>query len=122
MATPWPDKPCPYCLQIITDLLLEMVPDAQQGTSDYRAINDRKPGGAITCVYCQEAVEYDLNGEDLVRSSRIPLRYSRAKTEGRAKSYGQVFLNHANTTPAEWAEQDKGMAGAFRGYHLAEDP
>jgi|ERR1043165_5264029 hypothetical protein len=122
MATPWPDKPCPHCQQIITDLLLEMVPDGEQTTADYKAINDRKPGGAITCPYCQAAVEYDANGEDLVQSSRTPLRYSRGKTEGRARSYGTVFLNKTNMTPEEWAEHDKGMAGAFRGYRFAEDP
>jgi hypothetical protein len=122
MATPWPDKPCPYCQRIITDLLIEMVPDTDQGTADYKAINDRKPGGAVTCPYCQEAIEYDSNGEDLVRSNRIPLRYSRTKTEDRAKSDGQVFLNKSNTTPEEWVEHDKGMLGAFHGYKYAEDP
>jgi hypothetical protein len=122
MATPWPDKPCPYCQQVITDLLLEMVPDADRATPDYRAINDRKPGGAITCPYCQQGVEYDVNGEDLVRSGRMPLRFSRAKTEARAKRFGEVFLNQTDTTPDEWAEQDKGMPGAFRGYQYAEDP
>ncbi len=122
MATPWPDKPCPFCLQNIPDLLLEMTPDAASAMPEYKAINDRKPGGAITCPYCQEAIEYDQNGEDLVRSVRIPLRYSRAKTESRAASFGQIFLNKPNATPAEWAEHDKGMAGAFRDYRYAEDP
>jgi hypothetical protein len=122
MATPWPDKPCPYCHQVITDLLLEMVPDEEQSTPEFKAINDRKPGGAITCPYCQQAVEYDANGEDLSRSDLIPLRYSRVKTEGRAQRFGQVFLNNANTTPKEWAEHDKGMPGAFSGYRYAEDP
>lgn len=122
MATPWPDKPCPHCQQTITDLLLEMVPDEHVGSADYKAINDRKPGGAITCPYCQHAVEYALNGEDLVQSHRIPLRYSRAKTEDRAIAYGKIFLSRGNTTPEEWAEQDKGMPGAFRNYRYAEDP
>jgi hypothetical protein len=122
MATPWPDKPCPHCLQVITDLLLEMVPDPEKVNADYRAINSRTPGGAITCPYCQQAVEYDTNGEDLVKSDRIPLRYSRAKTEARAQSYGQIFLNQPNTSAEEWAEHDKGMAGAFRDYRYAEDP
>jgi hypothetical protein len=122
MATPRPDKPCPYCHQIITDLLLEMVPDADQATPDYAAINNRKPGGAITCPYCQGAVEYDVNGDDLVRSSRAPLRYSRAKTEGRANGYAQLFLNQASATPEVWADHDRGMPGALRGYRFAEDP
>jgi hypothetical protein len=122
MATPWPDKPCPYCGRIITDLLIEMVRDVDQASADYKALNDRNPGGAITCPYCQEVVEYDPNGEDLVRSRRTPLRYSRPKTEDRAKQYGQVFLNQPNTTPAEWVDHDKGMAGALRGYRYAEDP
>jgi hypothetical protein len=122
MATPWPDKPCPHCQQTITDLLSEMVPDADQATPDYRAINARQSGGAITCPYCQGAVEYDPNGEDLVASRRTPLRYSRTKTEDRARKYGQVFLNKADTTPEEWVADDKGMPGALRGYRYAEDP
>jgi hypothetical protein len=122
MATPWPDKPCPYCGQTITDLLMEMVPDADQTTSDYKAINDRKPGGAVACPHCEGAVEYDPNGEDLVQSSRTPLRYSRAKAEDRARRYGQVFLNKPDATPEEWVADDKGMPGALRGYRYAEDP
>ena len=122
MATPWPDKPCPHCQQTITDLLSEMVPDSDQATPDYRALNARKPGGAITCPYCQGALEYDPNGEDLVFSRQTPLRYSRAKTEDRAKKYGQVFLNKADITPEEWIADDKGMPGALRGYRYAEDP
>jgi hypothetical protein len=65
--------------------------------------------------------EYDQNREDLVRSSRTPLRYSRAKTEERAKVFGQVFLNQPDTSPEEWAAQDKGMPGAFGGYRYSED-
>lgn len=121
MATPWPDKPCPHCQQIITDLLIEMVSDADQATPHYRALNGRSPGGAITCPYCQGAVEYDPNGEDLVVASRTPLHYSREKTEDRARKYGQVFLNKADATPEEWISDDKGMAGALRGYKYAED-
>jgi hypothetical protein len=122
MATPWPDKPCPYCQGIITDLLMEMVLDADQKTAEYQAINSRKPGGAVTCPYCQGAIEYDMNGEDLVQSMRVPLRYSRLKMEDRAKCYGQVFLNKSDATPEEWVEHDKAMSGAFRRYKYAEDP
>jgi hypothetical protein len=67
-------------------------------------------------------VEYDSNGEDLVASSRTSLRYSRAKTEARAKQYGQVFLNKPDATPEEWLADDKGMPGALGGYRYAEDP
>jgi hypothetical protein len=122
MSTPWPDKPCPYCGNTITDLLTELVPDAQQVTQEYGALIGRRPGGAITCVYCEEAIEYDLNGNDLLRSNRTPLRYSRQKTEDRARRYGQVFLNKADTTPEEWVADDKGMLGALAGYRYAEDP
>src|SRR5437870_967551 len=99
MATPWPDKPCPFCGQTITDLLMEMVPDADQASVDYQAINYRMPGGAVTCPYCQGAVEYHPNGEDLVQSHRVPLRYSRPKTADRSKRSGQVFLNKGDATP-----------------------
>jgi hypothetical protein len=98
-----------------------MVPDTERGTAEYRAINDRKPGGAITCPYCQESVEYDTNGDDLVKSKRVPLRYSRPKTEARAQGHGRVFLNKQDTSSEEWVEHDKGMPGAFRGYKYAED-
>jgi len=99
-----------------------MVPDADQNTPDYRAITARQPGGAITCPYCQGAVEYDSNGEALVASRRTPLRYSQAKTEDRAKKYGQVFFNKPDTTAEEWIADDKGMLGALQGYRYAEDP
>lgn len=121
MATPWPDRPCPSCSQTITDLLSEMVLDADQRTPAYKALNSRAPGGAITCPYCQVAVEYDVNGEDLVVSSSDPLRYSRAKTEERARLYGLVFLNKPDVSPEEWLADDKGMRGALRGYWYAED-
>jgi hypothetical protein len=101
---------------------MEMVPDADQVTADYRAINNRQPGGAVTCPYCQKAVEYHSNGDDLVQSNCVPLRYSRLKTEDRARRYGQVFLNKIDATPEEWVAHDKGMPGAFQGYKYAEDP
>jgi hypothetical protein len=101
---------------------MEMVPDAEQTSADYRAINLRMPGGAVTCPYCQGAVEYHPNGEDLVQSNRVALRYSRPKTEDRSRRYGQVFLNKGDATPEEWVAHDKGMTGALRGYRYAEDP
>jgi hypothetical protein len=99
-----------------------MVPDADQATSDYKAVCSRKPGGAITCPYCQGAVEYDTNGQALIASRRTPLRYSRVKSEDRARQYGRVFLNKPDATPEEWLADDKGMPGALRGYRYAEDP
>jgi hypothetical protein len=101
---------------------MEMVPDQDQITTDYKSVVGRRPGGAIACPYCQNAIEYDANGEDLVQSSRIPLRYSRVKTEDRARNFGQVFLNKGDTSPDEWVAADKGMSGAFVGYRYAEDP
>jgi hypothetical protein len=101
---------------------MEMVPDSTQVTAEYRAIATRQPGGAVTCPYCQNAVEYEANGEDLIQSNLVPLRYSRAKAEDRARTYGQAFLNKTDATPEEWAEHDKGMPGAFRGHRYAEDP
>ena len=121
MATPWPDKPCPHCGETITDLVMEMVPDPDQSTSEYAAIVNRKPGGAVTCPYCEGAMEYAANGDDLVQSTKEPLRYSRPKTEERARRYGEVFLNRHDVTPEEWAGHDKGMVGAFKGSRYAED-
>ena len=121
MATPWPDKPCPHCQQVITDLLSEMVHNSRQATPEYAAIVGRKPGGAITCPYCQGSVEYSSNGEDLVPSDREPLRYSRSKMEERAAKFGQAFMASADTIPEEWVRVDRGMPGALRGYKYWED-
>ncbi len=59
---PWPDQPCPYpgCGQPIRDLLAEMVPSADQAKPEFKALVGQTPGGAITCPYCQRAVEYDM--------------------------------------------------------------
>jgi len=103
------------------DLVMEMVPNELQSTPDYLAIVDRRPGGAVACPYCQGAIEYHENGEDLIQSDRSPLRYSRPKTEMRAKRYGEVFLGKDDATPEEWLAHDKAMPGAFRGYRYAED-
>jgi hypothetical protein len=59
---------------VIRDLLAEMVPNADQATPEFRALVGQMPGGAITCPYCQRAVEYDLAGQSLVISAQTPLR------------------------------------------------
>jgi hypothetical protein len=73
---------------VIRDLLAEMVANADQATPEFRAVVGQAPGGAITCPYCQRAVEYDSGGQSLAVSARTPLRYSRAKMELRARDYG----------------------------------
>jgi hypothetical protein len=87
---PWPHQACPHpsCGQEIRDLLAEMVPNADQATPAFRALVTQTPGGAITCPFCQQGVEYDVDGQSLVVSVRTPLRYSRAKMEIRARDYG----------------------------------
>jgi hypothetical protein len=117
---PWPIKPCPHCENIITDLLSEMVPDSDQMSADFKALVDRKPGGAITCPYCQGAVEYADNGDDLVVSQRVPLRYSRGKVEARAAEFAKLFPG-TDASPQAWISSDKGMAGALAKYRYAED-
>lgn len=71
MASPWPDQPCPHpgCLHHIRDLLAEMVPNEDQAKPEFKAVVGQKPGGAITCPYCQGAVEYDVDGKTLVISA-----------------------------------------------------
>src|SRR3989440_5151690 len=78
---PWPFQPCPHtgCGQEIRDLLAEMVPNADQAKPEFRALVGQTPGGAITCPYCQRALEYDRDGQTLVVSAQTPLRYSRTK-------------------------------------------
>lgn len=119
MATPWPNQPCPYCGERLTDLLAEMVEPTRKGSAEQKALINTQPGGAITCPYCQSAIEYNATGS-LVVSSLVPLRYSRPLIEKRAIDFGQHFLGR-NLTPEEWIEVDKAMPGALQGYRYAED-
>ena len=107
---------------MIRDLLAEMVPNADQAGPEFRAVVGQTPGGAITCPYCQRAVEYDGNGRSLVISARTPLRYSRAKMELRARDYGsQKSPPDPVMTPERWVAEEKLMPGALRGYTYVED-
>jgi hypothetical protein len=121
---PWLYQPCPHpdCVRHITDLLAEMVPDPERATPDFKAIMRREPGGAITCPFCERAVEFNIGGTALTVSSRTPLRYSPTKTELRAVDYGmQLDPPHPDMTPVERIAQDKLMSGALHGYVYAED-
>ncbi|MBI3824180.1 MAG: hypothetical protein HY289_16050 [Planctomycetes bacterium] len=124
VMAPWPNQPCPHpaCAQPITDLLVEMVPDADRTGLEFKAILQQRPGGAITCPYCQGAVEYDRSGNALTASDRIPLRYSRVKMETRAADYGvQRIPPDLSMTPEQWIAEEKLMSGALQGYLYAED-
>jgi hypothetical protein len=121
---PWPDQPCPHsgCGQQIRDLLAEMVPNADQTKPEFRALVGQSPGGAITCPYCQRAVEYHTDGQALVISAQTPLRYSRVKMEMRAGDYGnQKKPPDSTMTPEQWVAEEKLMPGALRGYTYVED-
>jgi len=123
-GSPWPDQPCPHpaCQRHIRDLLAEMVSAEDQKTPDFRAVITQQPGGAITCPYCQEAVEYAPDGTSLQISARIPLRYARAKMEARAKDYAtQMSPPRPDMTPEEWIAEEKLMPGALQGYQYSED-
>ena len=99
-----------------------MVPNADQIKPEFLAVVGQKPGGAITCPFCQGAVEYEASGQTLVVSARMPLRYSRAKMEARAKDYGnQKQPPVPDLTPEEWVAEEKLMPGALQGYRYAED-
>jgi hypothetical protein len=99
-----------------------MVPYADQAKPDFRALVGQSPGGAITCPYCQQALEYDADGQSLVVSALTPLRYSRTKMELRAKDYGsQKSPPDLAMTPEQWVGEEKLMLGALRGYRYAED-
>jgi hypothetical protein len=53
-------------MQPIRDLLAEMVPNADRIKPEFKALVGQQPGGAITCPYCQAAVEYEMDGRTLV--------------------------------------------------------
>jgi hypothetical protein len=80
-----------------------------------------KPGGGITCPYCQSSVAYN-ESRALVKTTAEPLRYSRVKMEMRAQAFGET-LNppNPNLTPEEWIAKDKLMPGALHNYRYAED-
>lgn len=94
---PWPNQPCPHPI-------------------------GQSPGGAIACPYCQQALEYDTDGKSLVRSARLPLRYSRFKMERRASDY-ESHKSPPDTamTPEQWVAEEKLMPGALHGYQYVED-
>jgi surfactin synthase thioesterase subunit len=107
---------------MIRDLLAEMLPSANQTTPEFRALIGQTPGGAITCPYCQRAVEYDLDGRSLVVSARVPLRYERAKMYLRSGDYvSQKSPPDQEMTPEQWVAEEKLMPGALQGYLYAED-
>lgn len=121
---PWPNQPCPYddCMRPITDLLVEMLPNADRAGVAFRSLIGQTPGGAITCPYCQRAVEYETDGTKLTASAMMPLRYSRAKMEMRAEDYGnQKSPPDPEVTPEQWIAEEKLMHGALNGYRYVED-
>jgi hypothetical protein len=121
---PWPNQSCPYsdCGQPIRDLLAEMVPNAEQARPEFKTVLGQIPGGAITCPFCQQAVEYDTDGRSLVPSSRVPFRYSRTKMERRARDYGiHKSPPDLAMTPEQWVAEEKLMPGALHGYRYVED-
>ena len=105
-----------------TDLLAEMVPNADQTKPEFKALVGQAPGGAITCPHCQGAVEYGVDGRTLMVSTKTPLRYSREKMETRAKDYGsRKNPPDPAMTPEQWIAEEKLMPGALRGYQYVED-
>jgi hypothetical protein len=121
---PWPDQLCPHseCFQPIRDLLAEMVANADQKTSEFKALMRQSPGGAITCPYCQGALEFETDGGPLVTSTLRPIRYSRLKMEARAADYGlHKSPPVRGMTPEEWVAEEKLMPGALVGYNYTED-
>lgn len=99
-----------------------MVPDVDQAKPEFKAVLGQTPGGAITCPYCQQAVEYDVGGKSLVPSARVPFRYSRTKMECRARDYGShKSPPDVGMTPEQWVADEKLMPGALHQYRYVED-
>lgn len=111
VAAPWGVGKCPHCKRFIEDLLMEMVPKPFTRHPGYRKTIDTKPGGvAVQCPYCGEAVEFDEQ-ENLVKSDKAPLPYSRQKFEVRTEGL----------PPEDWVAKEKGMQGALRNHQWEED-
>jgi hypothetical protein len=98
-----------------------MTPDEATAVLGFKELIREKPGAAITCPFCQGAVEFQADGR-LTPSTQVPLRYSRSKVEKRARDYGSTLTPpKADMTPEEWIAEDKLMPGALNGYRYAED-
>jgi hypothetical protein len=99
-----------------------MVPNEFHSKPEFKALIAQKPGGTITCPFCQGAVEYHSDGQTLIISQLAPLRYSRVKMERRARDYGtQKRPPDAAMTPEQWVAEEKLMPGALQGYVYVED-
>jgi hypothetical protein len=99
-----------------------MVPDQDRSRAEFKALIRQKPGGAITCPYCQKGVEYGIDGNSLVESSMVPLRFSRTKMEIRFRDYGnQKTPPVLQMTPEQWIAEEKLMPGALCAYKYVED-
>jgi hypothetical protein len=99
-----------------------MVPNSHQATPEFKAVVSQMPGGALTCPYCQRAVEYEIDGKTLAISARKPLRYSRMKMELRAQDYGKhTSPPNIAMTPEQWVAEEKLMPGALHAYKYVED-
>ncbi|MCI0379903.1 MAG: hypothetical protein L0215_20160 [Gemmataceae bacterium] len=99
-----------------------MVPNDDQAKPEFKALVGQKPGGAITCPFCQGPVEYQSDGTTLAISKLTPLRYSRRKMERRAVNYGnQKNPPNPIMTPEQWIAEEKLMTGALQGYKYVED-
>jgi hypothetical protein len=118
---PWPDQVCPHPNRgrHVRDLLAEMLPDDDRVRPEFKAVLGQAPGGAITCPYCQGAIEYEADGQTLMISDKAPLRYSRTTMEIRAMDYGsQKNPPEPSLTPQQWIAEEKLMPGALRGYQV----
>jgi hypothetical protein len=99
-----------------------MVTNEEHVKLQFKALVAQRPGGAIACPFCQNAVEYAIDGKTLVTSQLPPFRYSRAKMERRATDYGtQKRPPDPDMTPEQWIAEEKLMAGALQGYTYVED-
>jgi len=99
-----------------------MVPNVDQARPEFKALINQSPGGAITCPYCQGAVEYKSDGETLTVSARAPFRYSKVKMYLRAEDYGnQKSPPVSGMTPEQWIAEEKLMPNSLQGYWYAED-
>ena len=101
---------CPNCGKFIEDLLAEMVSDADKRTENYQDLIWQLPNSpAITCPFCSGSVEWGENYK-LIKSEKIPLRYSKNKFDLRCE--GQ--------NPTDWLKENRNMSGALIDYNFSE--
>jgi hypothetical protein len=91
---------CLYCQGYIVDALLECIPVAKRSMPAFRLLFNARPGGALSCPYCNGLLGFNDAGQPQVPQPGWPVfRYGRAELEVKKLADGEP----AATALTDWA-------------------